>query len=168
MILKMPKWRWLSVLPAVSMAWASACAGPEADTEAADEAMPAETADQATAAAQVPEGSTLQAGQFNDAEFTDELVTADGSGKVFVVVDCDPMTGGNLVTINPVGFAEGTTISAKLDPSIGGEVVVQIGPAGSGVGARQATLDEAQYTLTVELDGEMLETSFAGCAEGNS
>lgn len=101
---------------------------------------------------------------FDNAEFSAELVTEDGTGRVFVVVDCDPITGGNLVTINPVGFAAGLMITAELDPDAGGSIGAQIGPAGSGVGARQTTLEDAQYTLSIELNAETLQTSFPGCA----
>ncbi len=107
--------------------------------------------------------STLQSAVLESAEFTAELITADGTGRVFVVVDCDPVTGGNLITINPVGFAAGQTVSAVLEPAAGGSVTAQVGPDGSGVGARQTTLDETQYTLSVALDAETLETTFPGC-----
>jgi hypothetical protein len=106
----------------------------------------------------------LQDALFDSAEFSAELLTADGTGRVFVVVDCDPVTGGNLVTINPVGFAAGLMISADLDPAAGGSITAQVGPDGSGVGARQTTLESAQYTLSIALATETLQVTVPGCS----
>ncbi len=146
------------------------CGGDSgADSEVSDVPTRGDTeAEPAADAEPIAGASTLQRGVLEAAEFTAEIVTADGGGRVFVVIDCDPMTGGNLVTINPVGFPTGQIITAEVDPPIGGAVTAQIGPNGSGVGARQTSLDEAQYGLSIGLDGESLETTFPGCTETES
>jgi len=147
----------------------AACGGdPGAEAEVSDRATRGEPATEPATDAETRTGApALQPGLLEAAEFAAEIVTADGTARVFVVIDCDPVTGGNLVTINPVGFAAGQLITAEIDPPIGGSVGAQIGPDGSGVGARQTSLDEERYTLTIELDGESLETTFPGCGTGS-
>jgi hypothetical protein len=143
--------------------------GSGADSASSDAPALSTTESESAADAGPPPGSsTLQRGVWEAAEFTDELVTADGTGRIFVLVDCDPMTGGNHVTINPVGFPAGRLITAEADPAIGGSVQAQIGPDGSGVGMRQTSLDEEQYRLSIALDDEGLETTFPGCAPTGS
>ncbi len=152
------------------MILAPACGGDSgAESEVSDVATRDEPETEPTTDAEATDAaSTLQRSVFEAAEFAAEIVTADGAARVFVVIDCDPATGGNLVTINPVGFAAGQLITTEIDPPIGGAVTAQVGPDGSGVGARQTSLDEERYTLTIELDGESLETTFPGCGETGS
>ncbi len=110
-----------------------------------------------------PTGSTLQPGMLKNSEVLEEVSFIDGSGTVYVAIDCDPMTGGNLVAINPVGFPEGMIISARGQPAFGGDVQALVGPGGSGVGMRQTTLRAEEYTLTIKAGDQTLETRFPGC-----
>ena len=58
-------------------------------------------------APELPEGGTGSA--FNDAIITseshDEVLLEGGTGEMLVAVDCDPQTGGNVVTVVAEGLA---------------------------------------------------------------
>ncbi|HUS42646.1 MAG TPA: hypothetical protein VMY16_08260 [Ilumatobacteraceae bacterium] len=100
-------------------------------------------------APEVPEGGTGSA--FNDAIITseshDEVLLDGGQSEMLVAVDCDPPTGGNLVTVVAEGltpavylgeFAPTTGVDLSLDATSGGQSVSQV----------EMTLDAEEYTVT--------------------
>jgi hypothetical protein len=114
-------------------------------------------------APELPEGGTGSA--FNDAiiasESHDEILLEDGNAEMLVAVDCDPPTGGNLVTV----VAEGLTpavYSGELDPSTGVALSLDASQGGQAVEAAPMTLDAEEYTVTfADIDGA--EFTVMGC-----
>lgn len=114
-------------------------------------------------APELPEGGTGSA--FNNAiiasESHDENLLEGGTAEMLVAVDCDPPTGGNLVTV----VAEGLTpavYSGEFDPSTGVTLSLDATQDGKGVGASQMTLDAEEYTVTfADIDGA--EFTVMGC-----
>ena len=114
-------------------------------------------------APEVPEGGTGSA--FNDAiiasESHDEILLEGGTGEMLVAVDCDPQTGGNLVTVVAEGVTPGV-YTGELDPTTGVSLSLEISESGQGVGASQMTLDAEEYTVTfADIDGA--EFTVMGC-----
>ena len=95
-------------------------------------------------------------------ESHDEILLSTG-GDMVVAVNCDAQTGGDLVTVVAVGLPPGT-YTGTFDPAAGGDLSLQVTGAGEAVGARQTTLDEAEYTVTfADIDGGVTFT-LAGCS----
>ena len=114
-------------------------------------------------APEVPEGGTGSA--FNDAiiesESHDEILLEGGAGEMLVAVDCDPQTGGNLVTVVAEGVTAGT-YTGELDPTTGVTLSLEVSEGGQGTGASQMTLDAEEYTVTfADIDGA--EFTVMGC-----
>ena len=110
----------------------------------------------------VPEGGTGSA--YNDAirasESHDEIVFADG-GDMVVAVDCDPETGGNVVTVVADGLEPGVYVGT-VDPSTGVDLTLDASSGAQAVGSAQMTLEDASYTVTfADIDGA--EFSLRGC-----
>lgn len=114
-------------------------------------------------APEVPEGGTGSA--FNDAiiesESHDEVLLEGGDGEMLVAVDCDPPTGGDLVTV----VAEGLTpavYTGEFDPSTGVALSLDATQVGQSIGASQMTLDAEEYTVTfADIDGAVF--TVMGC-----
>jgi hypothetical protein len=114
-------------------------------------------------APEVPEGGTGSA--FNDAIITseshDEVLLDGGAGEMLVAVDCDPETGGNLVTVVGEGLAP-AVYTGEFDPSTGVALSLDATQGGQGVGSAQMTLDAEEYTVTfADIDGA--EFTVMGC-----
>ncbi len=114
-------------------------------------------------APEVPEGGTGSA--FNDAiiesESHDEVLVEGGTGEMLVAVDCDPPTGGNLVTVVGEGLTP-AVYTGEFDPSTGVTLSLDATQGGQGVGASQMTLDAEEYTVTFAgIDG--VEFTLMGC-----
>jgi hypothetical protein len=114
-------------------------------------------------APEVPEGGTGSA--FNDAiiasESHDEVLLEGGTAEMLVAVDCDPPTGGNLVTVVAEGLAP-AVYSGEFDPSTGGTLSLDATQGGQAVGTSQMTLDAEEYTVTfADIDGA--EFTLMGC-----
>ena len=114
-------------------------------------------------APEVPEGGTGSA--FNDAiiasESHDEVLLDGGAAEMLVAVDCDPPTGGNLVTVVAEGLPP-AVYSGEFDPPAGGDLSLDATQGGQSVGARQMTLDAEEYTVTfADLDGAVF--TVMGC-----
>lgn len=114
-------------------------------------------------APEVPEGGTGSA--FNDAiiasESHDEVLLEGGTGEMLVAVDCDPESGGNLVTVVAEGLAP-AVYTGEFDPSTGVTLSLDATQGGQGVGASPMTLDAEEYTVTfADIDG--VEFTVTGC-----
>jgi len=112
---------------------------------------------------EVPEGGTGSA--FNDAiiasESHDEVLLEGGTAEMLVAVDCDPPTGGNLVTVVAEGLAP-AVYTGEFDPPAGGDLTLDATQGGQSVGARQTTLDAEEYTVTfADVDGAVF--TVMGC-----
>jgi hypothetical protein len=112
---------------------------------------------------EVPEGGTGSA--FNDAiiesESHDEVLLEGGSAEMLVAVDCDPDTGGNLVTVVAEGLPP-AVYTGEFDPSTGVTLSLDATQGGQVVGASQMTLDAEEYTVTfADIDGA--EFTVMGC-----
>jgi hypothetical protein len=98
---------------------------------------------------ELPEGGTGSA--FNDAIITseshDEILLDGGTAEMLVAVDCDPPTGGNLVTVVAEGLAP-AVYTGEFDPSTGVGLSLDATQGGQAVGASQMTLDAEEYTVT--------------------
>ncbi|MGD8321451.1 MAG: hypothetical protein PVJ02_13385 [Gemmatimonadota bacterium] len=82
-----------------------------------------------------------------------EQVTTSNGGVVVVAVECASQMGGNLVHVGVDGLPAGT-YTGSFEPSAGGDLTVKVTTEGPARGARQATLDEAEYTITFpDMDG---------------
>ncbi len=115
-------------------------------------------------APELPEGGTGSA--FNDAiiasESHDEVLLDGGAGEMLVAVDCDPQTGGNVVTVVAEGLAPGV-YTGEFDPSTGVTLSLDTSQGGQSVGASQMTLDAEEYTVTfADIDGAVF--TVRGCA----
>lgn len=116
------------------------------------------------AAPELPEGGTGSA--FNDAIITseshDEILLDGGTGEMLVAVDCDPQTGGNVVTVVGEGLPP-EVFTGELDPSTGVDLTLDATGGGTALGASQMTLDADEYTVTfADIDGAVFTVS--GCA----
>lgn len=114
-------------------------------------------------APEVPEGGTGSA--FNDAiirsESHDEILLEGGTAEMLVAVDCDPQTGGNIVTVVGEGLTP-AVYTGEFDPSTGVTLSLDATQGGKGVGASQMTLDAEEYTVTfADIDGA--EFTVGGC-----
>jgi hypothetical protein len=114
-------------------------------------------------APEIPEGGTGSA--FNDAiissESHDEILLEGGTVEMLVAVDCDPQTGGNLVTVVAEGLAP-AVYNGELDPSTGVGLSIDTSQGGQAVGASQMTLDAEEYTVTfADIDGAVF--TVMGC-----
>ena len=112
---------------------------------------------------EVPEGGTGSA--FNDAIITseshDEILLDGGNAEMLVAVDCDPQTGGNVVTVVAEGLAP-AVYTGEFDPSTGVSLSIDTTQGGQSVGASQMTLDAEEYTVTfTDLDGAVF--TVMGC-----
>jgi hypothetical protein len=115
------------------------------------------------AAPELPEGGTGSA--FNDAivesESHDEILLDGGAAEMLVAVDCDPPTGGNLVTVVAEGLPP-AVYSGEFDPSTGVSLSIDTTEGGQVVGASQVTLDAEEYTVTfADIDGAVF--TVMGC-----
>jgi hypothetical protein len=114
-------------------------------------------------APELPEGGTGSA--FNDAiiasESHDEVLLDGGAGEMLVAVDCDPQTGGNVVTVVGEGLPPGV-YTGEFDPSTGVTLSLDASQGGQSVGASQMTLDAEEYTVTFpDIDGAVF--TVRGC-----
>jgi hypothetical protein len=112
---------------------------------------------------ELPEGGTGSA--FNDAIITseshDEVLLEGGTAEMLVAVDCDPPTGGNLVTVVAEGLPP-AVYTGEVDPSTGVSLSLDATEGAPAVGASQMTLDAEEYTVTfADIDGA--EFSVMGC-----
>ena len=112
---------------------------------------------------EVPEGGTGSA--FNDAIITseshDEILLDGGNAEMLVAVDCDPQTGGNVVTVVAEGLAP-AVYTGEFDPSTGVSLSIDTTQGGQSVGASQMTLDAEEYTVTfADIDGAVF--TVMGC-----
>jgi hypothetical protein len=112
---------------------------------------------------EVPEGGTGSA--FNDAiiasESHDEILLEGGTAEMLVAVDCDPPTGGNLVTVVAEGLAP-AVYTGEFDPSTGVALSLDATQGGQAIGESQMTLDAEEYTVTfADVDGA--EFTVMGC-----
>jgi hypothetical protein len=103
----------------------------------------------------VPEGGTGSA--FNDAiiasESHNEVLLDGGAGEIVVAVDCDPDTGGDLVTVVAEGL-EPAVYTGMFDPSTGVDLSLDATGGGQAVGTAEMTLDAEEYTVTfADIDG---------------
>jgi hypothetical protein len=114
-------------------------------------------------APELPEGGTGSA--FNDAiiasESHDEVLLEGGTAEMLVAVDCDPPTGGTLVTVVGEGLAP-AVYTGEFDPSTGVTLSLDATQGGQGVGASQMTLDAEEYTVTFP-DIDDAEFTVMGC-----
>jgi hypothetical protein len=112
---------------------------------------------------ELPEGGTGSA--YNDAiiasESHDEVLLGGGAGEIVVAVDCDPDTGGNIVTVVAEGLEPGV-YTGVFDPSTGVDLSLDTTGGGQSVGASQMTLDAEEYTVTFA-DIEGAEFTVRGC-----
>jgi hypothetical protein len=116
------------------------------------------------ASPELPEGGTGSA--YNDAiiasESHDEVLLDGGNGEMVVAVDCDPDTGGNVVTVVAEGLAPGV-YTGVFDPSTGVDLSLDASSGGQAVGQAQMTLDADEYTVTfADVDGGVFNVR--GCA----
>ena len=80
---------------------------------------------------------------------------------MLVAVDCDPPTGGTLVTVVGEGLAP-AVYTGEFDPSTGVTLSLDATQGGKGVGASQMTLDAEEYTVTfADIDGAVF--TVMGC-----
>ncbi|NOX22256.1 MAG: hypothetical protein GXP36_04065 [Actinobacteria bacterium] len=144
---------------------AAACSGG-ADTSAPATPTVAPSNDAQTSAPAASDAPAIPASALDPAvlertKSVDEVTTADG-GQVMVAIECDAQTGGDLLHAGAMGLTEGI-YTGTVDPPIGGSVKFQVGSDGTGFQARQATLDQATYTVTfADIDGG-IELTLAGC-----
>lgn len=115
-------------------------------------------------APELPEGGTGSA--FNDAIITseshDEVLLEGGRGEMLVAVDCDPETGGNLVTIVAEGI-EPAIYTGTFDPETGVDVSLDATSGSEAVSQVEMTLDAEEYTVTfADIDGAVFNVR--GCA----
>jgi hypothetical protein len=115
------------------------------------------------AAPELPEGGTGSA--FNDTIITseshDEVLLDGGTGEMLVAVDCDPQTGGNIVTVVAEGLPP-EVFTGELEPSTGVSLSLDATGGGTALGASQMTLDADEYTVTfADIDGAVF--TVAGC-----
>jgi hypothetical protein len=114
-------------------------------------------------APELPEGGTGSA--FNDAIITseshDEVLLDGGQGEMLVAVDCDPQTGGNVVTVVAEGLAPAVYIG-EFEPTTGVTLSLDASGGSQAVGASQMTLDAEEYTVTfADIDGAVF--NLMGC-----
>ena len=114
-------------------------------------------------APEVPEGGTGSA--FNDAiiasESHDEILLEGGTAEMLVAVDCDPPTGGNLVTVVAEGLAPGV-YTGEFDPPAGGDLSVDTTTWNRRYREYMETLDAEEYTVTfADIDGAVF--TVMGC-----
>ena len=114
-------------------------------------------------APELPEGGTGSA--FNDAIITseshDEVLLEGGTGEMLVAVDCDPQTGGNVVTVVAEGLAP-AVYTGEFDPTTGVTLSLDASQGGTALGASQMTLDAEEYTVTfADIDGAVFTVQ--GC-----
>ena len=114
-------------------------------------------------APELPEGGTGSA--FNDAIITseshDEVLLDGGQGEILVAVDCDPETGGNLVTVVAEGI-EPAVYTGTFDPTTDVELSLDATSGGQSVGQTEMTLDAEAYTVTfADIDGAVFNVG--GC-----
>ena len=114
-------------------------------------------------APELPEGGTGSA--FNDVIITseshDEVLLEGGTGEMLVAVDCDPETGGNVVTVVAEGVPA-AVFTGEFDPSTGVTLSLDATQGGTALGASQMTLDAEEYTVTFP-DIAGAEFTVAGC-----
>ena len=111
----------------------------------------------------VPEGGTGSA--YNDAiiasESHDEILLDGGEAEVVVAVDCDPDTGGTVVTVVAEGL-DPAVHTGVFDPSTDVDLVLDTTGGGQSVGQAEMTLDAEEYTVTFA-DIEGAEFTVRGC-----
>lgn len=114
-------------------------------------------------APELPEGGTGSA--YNDAIITseshNEVLLEGGAGEMVVAVDCNPDTGGTLVTVvaEDLGPAVYTGV---FDPSTGVDLSLDATSGGQAVGTAEMTLDAEEYTVTfADIDGAVFNVR--GC-----
>ena len=115
-------------------------------------------------APELPEGGTGSA--YNDAIITseshDEVLLAGGDGEMVVAVDCDPDTGGNLVTVVAEGL-DPAVYTGVFDPSTGVDLSLDATSGSQAVSTAEMTLDAEEYTVTfADIDGAVF--SVRGCS----
>ena len=113
---------------------------------------------------ELPEGGTGSA--YNDAiiasESHDEILLDGGNGEMVVAVDCDPDTGGNLVTVVADGLPP-AVYTGVVDPSTGVDLSLDASSGGQAVGQAQMTLDAEEYTVSfADIDGAVF--TVRGCS----
>ena len=111
----------------------------------------------------LPEGGTGSA--YNDAIITseshDEVLLGGGTGEMVVAVDCDPDTGGTIVTVVAEGL-EPAVYTGVFDPSTGVDLSLDATGGGQVVGQAEMTLDAEEYTVTfADIDEAVFTVS--GC-----
>ncbi len=112
---------------------------------------------------ELPEGGTGSA--YNDAiissESHDEILLPGAVGEMVVAVDCDPDSGGTLVTVVAEGIEPGV-YTGVFDPSTGVDLTLDTSGGGQSVGQAEMTLDAEEYTVTfADIDGA--EFTVRGC-----
>lgn len=111
---------------------------------------------------ELPEGGT--GSPYNDAiieaESHDEIIFAEG-GDMVVAVNCDPDSGGTVVTAVAEGLPP-AVYTGVFDPSTGVDLTLDATGTGYAIGSAQMTLDAEEYTVTfADIDGG--EFSVRGC-----
>jgi len=111
----------------------------------------------------VPEEGTGSA--YNDAiiasESHDEILLNGGDGEIVVAVDCDPETGGTIVTVVAEGL-EPAVYTGVFDPSTGVDLTLDATAGGQSIDEAEMTLDAEEYTVTFA-DIEDGEFNLRGC-----
>ena len=112
---------------------------------------------------ELPEGGTGSA--LNDtiisSESHDEVLLDGGNAEMLVAVDCNPETGGNLVTVVAEGLAP-EVYTGEIDPSTGASLSLDATQGGQAVSTSQMTLDSEEYTVTFpDIDGAVF--TLKGC-----
>ena len=132
---------WVVVLAVVL----SSCGGDDdtaddgdGDGDGGDVATQDDAGDDGDPAADSPEASLQRL--IDNSDSYGEATPAVG-GRVLVAVDCDPVTGDNLLSVGSVGVPQGV-YAGEVEPAAGGDVTLQVLPTGEGLGARQTRLDE--------------------------
>ncbi|MGA7756895.1 MAG: hypothetical protein WBL31_10020 [Ilumatobacteraceae bacterium] len=111
----------------------------------------------------VPEEGTGSA--YNDAiiasESHDEILLNGGDGEIVVAVDCDPETGGTIVTVVAEGL-EPAVYTGVFDPSTGVDLTLDATAGGQSISEAEMTLDAEEYTVTfADIDGGVF--NLRGC-----
>jgi hypothetical protein len=111
----------------------------------------------------VPEEGTGSA--YNDAiiasESHDEILLNGGDGEIVVAVDCDPETGGTIVTVVAEGL-EPAVYTGVFDPSTGVDLTLDATAGGQSIDEAEMTLDAEEYTVTfADIEGGVF--NLRGC-----
>ena len=112
---------------------------------------------------ELPEGGTGSA--YNDAIITseshNEVVLGGGAGEIVVAVDCDPDSGGTVVTVVAEGL-EPAVYTGVFDPSTGVDLSLDATSGSEAIGTAEMTLDAEEYTVTfADIDGAVFNVR--GC-----